>query len=153
MNTDCRCEIPVGFPQQEKADICVKCSKRINSAWTSNDRTIGAFYDRLATILREDPEVLSPDVNPAWQQFRIEAEARERAGRRRFGHRALGRDNCRDGWEEASDGGNYAFFESLKDIRADRADENIDLLLLAAKRFFEGYEALANYRRRRDGSP
>lgn len=94
--------------------------------------------------------VLLKDGPPEWwQNFRIHCEARELAGRSRFRHSLLARNNPREGMEEAADGALYAFFDTLVSRRA-LEDEELDVALTAAYHFAKGWEALSHLH---DGEP
>jgi hypothetical protein len=157
----CTCPTPHrGYRTENRPrgdQFCV-CGGYIDPSWCSNDKTMGEIYDRLTLLNREvvpHPATGEPTevVTEIFDQFRIEALAREFAGRDKFGLRFLGRDNIRDGWEEATDGANYAAFEIIKSVNRRGDDSGEDYLLRAMQKFFEAYELLAEARRALKGSP
>jgi hypothetical protein len=153
MKGDCRCPHPVGFEVAHKADTCVKCGRFINPLWTSNDKTLAAFFDRLARSIFPTNDLTGrPAVSEDWLTFRRHVEARELEGRPKFGHRFLSRDNIWDAREEAADLALYALLDVLR-ARRDGTDEVLNHALNVAQKAFEGYSALSTIRRVRSGSP
>ena len=148
---ECDCEAPNPYPAPHKAHTCVKCLGWINPAWTSNDKTMGAFLSSLARILDLDPEVAPSANNEAWQRFRAHCEGREFAGRKTFIHSFHARNNIWEAMEEAADGLNYLAFQSLVDLRAGKEGADRDLLLTAAYHFYLAYEAMVRIRSLRHG--
>jgi hypothetical protein len=157
----CHCTTPHrAYSTENRPDgdqWCV-CGGYIDPSWASTDKTMAAVYDRLEILPtnRElvpgtDPPAYVP--TPAFKLFRMDALAREFAGRRKFGLRFLGRNNPKDGQEEAADGANYAAFEIIKQENRHGNDAATDLLLRAAQKFFEAYELLAEARRALKDSP
>jgi hypothetical protein len=157
----CTCPIPHrGYATEvrPRGDQFCTCGGYIEPSWASTDKAMDEFYDRLEILPtnREpvpgtDPPVYVP--TPAFKLFRMDALAREFAGRRKFGLRFLGRNNPKDGQEEATDGANYAAFEIIKQENRHGNDAATDLLLRAAQKFFEAYELLAEARRALKDSP
>jgi hypothetical protein len=153
----CTCPTPHRGYRTEyrpRGDQFCTCGGYIEPAWCSTDKTMGEIYNRLAAINRTtDPATGQEGVTEIFDQFRIEALAREFAGRDKFGLRFLGRDNIRDGFEEATDGANYAAFEIIKSVNRHGNDAGVDPLLRAMQKFFEAYELLGEARRALKGSP
>jgi hypothetical protein len=157
----CTCSTPhraYATENRPRGDQFCVCGGYIEPSWASTDKTMGEFYDRLEILPtnREavpgvDPPVYVP--TPAFKLFRMDAMAREFAGRRKFGLRFLGRNNPKDAQEEATDGANYAAFEIVKQENRHGNDTATDLLLRAAQKFFEAYELLAEARRALKDSP
>lgn len=148
---ECACRVPTNYTSPYKPHACVRCGFYINPAWTSNDKTMGAFLHSLGRVLDETPGMLPADENEAWQQFRAHCESRELAGRKRFGHSLLARKNIWEAREEAADGLNYLIFQSLVDRREGNENEDRDLLLTAAYHFYEAYETLLRIQSLRHG--
>lgn len=152
--SDCQCPIPhPGYVTEYRPrgnEYC-SCGGYIHPRWTSNDETMGEVYDRLVAVNQQpdptDPEGRRTVVPEIFQQFLLEALAREHAGRKTFGLRFLGRDNIKDGWQEATDGANYAAFEIIKRANRQGDDSGITVLLRAMQKFYEAYELLAEARK------
>ena len=146
--SECRCAEPKPNDRdplnRRSADYCRICQRQISREWTSNDKTLGWFLDGLAACI--------PARGEEWQRFRIHCEARELAGRPRFKHQFLNRDNVAEGLEEAADGALYAHLDVLKAKRAGE-DGDVDMALIAAHHFYEAYAALLHLRQRRNGAP
>lgn len=141
------CPCPRPWPSAKDVETCRACGLWINPAWSSSDQSVKAFYDALERTVPSWPTV------PQWlKDFRLHAEARERAGRPIFGQAALSRDNVADGHEEAADGANYAMYETLVAIRSGN-DVELDLALSAAKHFAEAYNDLTKLREKERGRP
>lgn len=126
---ECNCIVPRprgATPNKPNDDErCVECGLYINPAWTSNDGTMAEFFDRLEESLFP-LGVLAATPNDdlrAFHAFRLQAEVREIAGRRRFQHRHLGRDNPREATEEAADFANYMLYSLLADRRRGEREE------------------------------
>lgn len=145
---DCRCDQPIPFAREERADTCVCCGYHISPDWTSNTRTLDAFLRGVEAAVFDDDPVTNRDI---WEAFRAHIEARELSGRPRFGNSFLSRDNIREGQEEAADLAMYACLDSLCEIRRNGKDDDTDLALTAAQKAYEAYEALAHLRHRRQG--
>lgn len=142
---ECRCSVPVRYPQPSFPNTCVRCGFHISPLWTSNDLTVGDFFNRLATVFPTKP--------PQWfHAFRSQCEARERAGRTRFGHSFLSRDNIEEAIEEAADLAIYAHLHILRACREQREDHR-DLAMTAALKAAEAYHALTELRARETGAP
>lgn len=140
MRFECRCEAPAASPNPRSAGTCNRCLGLLAPRWTSNAQTVSAFYARLAEALfgyGPDGELLT---EPWFDAFVDQAKARELAGRDKFGHRYLTRDNRVEALEEWTDGSNYLFFDSLQELRAEGDDADIDLVLDVA------YHAALAYR-------
>lgn len=137
------CACPVPNPKPQKPDFCVRCGFVIPAHWTCNARTIDAFLDRL------DGALPGEDLSG----FREHVIVRELAGRDRFQHSFLGRENCAEGQEEAVDLALYALLDTLKARREGRGEEDMDLALTAAMHAFHAHEALARLRAKRGGAP
>ena len=150
---DCECELPVprgATPNRPNDDErCVKCPGYINPAWTSNNETVAEFYDRLEASLFHPARLRNPDeAVRAFRSFRAQAEVRELAGRTKFGHSHLTRDNAMEATEEAADLANYMMFDLLSTRR--RGDtEEIELALTAAQHAFEAWRYALALRARR----
>jgi hypothetical protein len=129
----CRCPKP--SINERRPDFCRTCGVRHNPRTLSSDDTLAEFQTEVAQF---------PGVTPG---ILIDSHRRERAGRREFGLRYLGRANCDEGLEEASDGLNYAFFDWLNDRRAGIEEIDPDLLD-AAHHFALAYAALERKRRK-----
>lgn len=119
----CDCPTPNQAVNPRRRDTCQTCLGYIDPKWTSNATTFRAFYGRLADALPGEPWL---------DAFISHCQKREEAGRDKFGHDCLGRDNAVEAAEEFTDGGNYFFFAQLQKFRA---GEEIpwDLLLEGAK--------------------
>lgn len=110
----CRCEHP--RLNNRRPDYCRCCGVRHLPASISSDETMGEFFARLADL----PGITAPAL--------IHAQQRERAGRKEFGLRYLGRNNAAEGCEEAGDGLVYSALEWLNDRRVGIEDIDPDLL-------------------------
>ena len=141
---ECKCAVPKPKVRPGKADWCERCGYFIHPRWSCNSKTMGEFFDRLASALvtRDD----------TWARFRIDVEAREFAGRRRFGQSFQSRNNINEAMEEAADGALYACLDTLVARRAGD-DEHSDLALAAALHFYRAYETLIHVAHRRRGEP
>lgn len=123
----CKCAQPLESPNPRSHHTCQRCLGHIDPAWTSNDQTTRAFYDRLG---RSIPGVLPNKGAPPspiaddFLVFRAQCEARELAGRHTFGHRHLSRDNLGDALEEGADFANYLLFHTLQ---AKRSGGKVDM--------------------------
>jgi|GEM_PF-2067620 len=129
---DCRCEIPIESPNPRREGSCVRCGFAINEAWSSNNKTVAEFFGRLKEAVPFDPAI-DPLI--------AEARRRELGGRRRFGNSFHGRENWREGCEEAADGALYAMLQTLVNRRKGESQE-IALALTAAHHFAKAHEAL-----------
>jgi hypothetical protein len=90
---------------------------------------------------------------PDYQAIRDHAEAREFAGREKFGMRYLSRDNCSEALEEAADGLNYVWFEEHR-LRRTAPDPDVSAWLMNAAYFFSmAHQALRQAMAAREGSP
>jgi hypothetical protein len=139
------CECPVPNPRitPGRENFCVECSFYIKPAWTCNNATIDGWLDRLeAALPGEDLEA-----------FREHIVVRELAGRDRFRHSFLGRNNCDEGLEEAVDLALYSLLDTLRAKREGRGDEDIDLALTAAAHAFHAHSALRRLKAKRAGAP
>lgn len=141
----CDCSYPIPNENPRRLNVCVRCSGWINPAWTSNDKTTGAFYNDLRLSI--------PVPGDDYNVFRAQAEARELAGRRHFRHRHLGRDNLADACEEAADGANYLLFDSLQTLRERDIDDERALVLTGANHFYQAHKTARALRARRGGRP
>jgi hypothetical protein len=130
----CRCERP--RLNDRRPGYCRSCGIGLNPKWLSGDETLAEFQKEVARL---------PGVTPG---ILIDSHRRERAGRYEFGLRYIGRDNCAEGLEEASDLLNYAFFDWLNDRRAGTEEIDPDLLE-AAHHAALAYAALERKRRKR----
>lgn len=137
----CNCEQPEPKPQNHS--VCVKCSYVLPDTW--GDEGVKEFYDALEAAHAGGPP-------PSFAYFRLEAEARERAGRRRFRFSFLQRDNIRDAFEEFSDGANYLLFRVWQNRRNGR-DDQMDLALSAAYHAAKAYHFAAMMRDDERGRP
>lgn len=115
-----------------REDFCVRCSYWINPAWTCNAKTIDAFLDRLEEALPGE------DLTA----FREHVVVRELAGRERFGHSFLLRNNLAEALEEGTDFVLYLLLDALKRLRENGESDDYDLTLTAAAQVFKGYEAV-----------
>lgn len=149
MRVSCRCQLPIESGNPRSAGSCVACGRILDPAWTSNDKTVASFYTGLQRGVFPNELVIADEFT----LFRVEAESREFAGRKRFGHSHLRRDNLREAREEAADGANYLLFDHLQEIRATGRDEDMDLVLTGAKHFYLAHKAAQNLRERRRGAP
>ena len=131
----CRCEHP--RENDRRPGNCRKCGVRLNPLWLSSDETLAAFQAEVAKL---------PGVTPG---ILIDSHRGERAGRGIYGLAYLGRDNCKEGQAEGSDGLNYAYFDWLNDRRG--GIEEIDPDLLDAAHHAAGMYAAFERRRRRLG--
>lgn len=141
---ECTCRYPRPRVNPGKHDFCVSCTFYINPAWSINDKTLRKFMDGLAAAM--------PVRGDDWQRFRIDVEAREFAGRKRFEQSFQGRNNIAEGLEEAADGALYCLLDTLVARRAGD-EEHMDLALVAAMKFYEAYVALIRLHHKRNGSP
>lgn len=118
--------------------------------------TLSEFFNRLeeATFGLVDPTKSPPRGWTEWVAFRRQAEEREEAGRDRFGDAYLLRDNAGEGLEEAVDGANYGYFD-VERTRSEGGDvdEALQLALVAAQHFYEGYSALHRLQARTPALP
>lgn len=137
----CTCRKPAASPNPRSLGSCVKCGRRLDPAWASNDEEFRAFFQRLR-------EAIPPADRDRLDEFISMAYARELDGRTRYGFRYLNRDNCVEGFEEAADGGNYAYMERLRARRllGYDSDEVNGYLLEAAADFASAYRKLASAR-------
>jgi hypothetical protein len=143
----CKCRIPRPDSNPRREDACVVCGAKIPADWSSSRLT--EYLDRLAESM---PRVWGPNPGTfvdTWNAFRAQCENREHAGRDKFGFQFLGRDNTADAFEEFADGANYAAFDSLRYLRYNQWDSEVDLVLTAMQKSYEAYEALAHLRERR----
>ena len=107
------------------------------------DEEVREFFDRLEESmfsladLTADPADQSAELKD-FLVFRAQCEAREKAGRDRWGDEYLTRDNCIEATEEAADLANYAMFDILQ-ARTFGEEEDWNIALTAAK-----YAALAH---------
>lgn len=141
----CLCPEPLVSPNPRDSG-CGKCGRRLDSTWTSNDRTMAEFFDRLAS--RWPPG----DEPPEFPIFRRHCLSRERAGRETFGLRFLSRNNPQEAREEAADLANYCAFDLLSSIRKGEELEE-DEALTAAWHVFQAYCSLLQLERKHHGSP
>lgn len=125
----CTCESPSEHVNPARKGKCVRCDALLDCEWSSNDATVAAFFDRLATTFPS-----WPDVPPWFEAFRTQCEERERDGREEFGFAYVSRDNAGEALEEAADGGIYHHLEILRKLRNGQA-EDIDVHLQAAYHF------------------
>lgn len=141
----CECEVPWEGPDPRKKGTCLGCGKILRPEWISSDQTMSEFYNRLEAIFPGPPTRL-------FLAFRQQCEDRERAGRKKFGHSSLGKDNIAEAREEAADLANYMVFDGLKHRRETGDDDDISLPLTAALHAFRAYEAMAALEGKRAGS-
>jgi hypothetical protein len=139
----CRCDEPKCKTNPRHLKTCNKCGRNVSPTWDCTDENFNEFFDRLREAL---PGAIELD------DFRKACADRERRGRHIFGHSYLVRDNIEEAVEEAADGANYAYFETLKNRRLGREDQ-IALALTAAQKFYEAYEALQLLRIKERGAP
>lgn len=144
---ECKCQVPnpsystVNNPNDHER--CLRCGDYINPDWTSNDDTMGEFYDRLEEAIFPFGVLRAPAPNnelSAFREFCDQAIVREIAGRKKFGHRMFGRDNPREAQEEAADLMNYMAFSLLK-ARREGDREEWALALTAAHHAFLAWQA------------
>lgn len=106
------------------------------------------FYDRLAASIFPGP------VPEDFVAFRAEAEARHVAGEDVFGDQYLRRDNKPEGREEAADLGNYALYDHLQYLAGvGTEDDELALVLTAAKHGYLAHKAFQELAAKRNGSP
>lgn len=144
----CRCPTPSVHPSPLRPDTCVQCSGVLSPKWTSNDVTQGRFWDRL------EDGLFPHGVAPSWfDNLRRLALIREHEGRDLYGLRFFGRDSLADANEEIADFVTYIVLDSLKTIRAEGSDEDIDTALTAAAHAARAYEAAQHLKAKRRGAP
>lgn len=148
MKAECRCALPVEYPNPTKQGVCVKCDRWLNPEWLSSDATLSAFFRRLSEAL--PPGEAESD---SWCAFRAQCEAREYAGRDKFGMEYLVRSNTTEALEETADLALYAFLDSLKQRRDQGSDEDFDLVLMGAFHAYKAHETMRHLRSRRHGAP
>jgi len=129
------CQGPNCRENDRRPGWCRRCGLKLDPRILSTDETLAAFQKEVAKL---------PGVTPG---ILIDSHRRERAGRKEFGLKYLGRCNPTEGLEEAADGLNYAFFDWLNDRRAGVEEIDSDLLD-AAHHFALAYAALERKRRR-----
>ena len=138
----CRCDLPRPKTDPRFPDTCRACGYPIPEEWGS--ASISRFLDRL--------EATYPVLPDRFQRFRIECESRELAGRTKFGTLSHhGKNNIREAIEEAADGFNYCAFEHIVHMRQEGRDDDVDLVLVAARHFADACEALHRLKERRAG--
>jgi hypothetical protein len=148
---DCPCWPPIPSEDPRRKGICAACGFALNPDWGSEN--VSKFLDRLAEAI---PGAVNPKTgkpSPTWTAFREQCESRERAGRKHFGYAFHTRSNLREAFEEAADGANYSAFDTIVHRRKEGADEDIDLALTAAQKFYEAYEALCGLHAKRHHAP
>ena len=141
---ECECDAPNPYQTPAKAHACIKCGFLISPRWSCNDSTLRSFMDGMAAAL--------PTRGDAYARFRIDIEAREFAGRRKFGQSFHKRNNISEAMEEACDGALYACLDTLAAKRRGD-DEHTDLALDVALHFYRAYEALIRLHHKRGGNP
>jgi len=132
---ECQCPVPE-YLGDIRPGYCW-CGGYVSREWITSDSTFSDFLRQLSPL---------PGVTGRVVQH---SQARERAGRTEFGLEYLSRNNPLEGQEEAADGLNYSFFETLKDIRA--GEQEIDPDLLDAAHHFALAHAALDRRRARKG--
>ena len=150
---ECRCEEPRESADPRREGLCEKCSLRLSPAWTSNDDTFAEFFDRLEATFpgyRSSPDWEPPE---SFQMFRSQCQGREMAGRRTYGLRYLNRRNRKDAREEATDLALYMLFDSLREIRREGYDDDIDLALTAAWYAYKAYATTLDLKHKREHAP
>ena len=140
---ECLCPKPVESPNPRDLG-CVKCGRVIAKEWTSNDTTMGRFFDRLASRWKIPPE--------DFDSFRRHCLQRERQGRDIFGHSFLSRNNPKEAREEAVDFANYCVFDVLQSIR-NGEDPEEDLALTAAWHIFLAWRCAVQLERKHHAAP
>jgi hypothetical protein len=139
----CACPQPVASPNPRHNGDCVRCGRAIGGTWLATSESMGELHDLL----------LAGKPIPDYQAFRDHCEARELAGRPKFGLQYLDRNNAKDGLEEAADGGNYSFFD-IHQLRRDGFDEDVVAWdLNAAYHFAMAHHCLRQSLAARDGTP
>lgn len=126
---ECDCQVPT---EHTRPGRCAVCGGEISAEWSSNAETVEEFYDRLEESMFALGIINAGQTPEWWQAFRTQAEVRELAGRKTFGHSFHGRDNPREATEEAADLGNYAMFSILASRRLGDPEE-WELALTVAK--------------------
>lgn len=128
----CQCEVPNEDYDPRRVRICVRCSCYIPKDWTLGNQTISEFFERL--------EAAMPESASDWfTEFRIHVEARELAGRKKFGYGHLNRDNARESQEELADAAIY-FLCCILDQRRVGDHEEWELALTATKHAALAYQ-------------
>jgi hypothetical protein len=120
----------------------------LDPEWVSSDRTIGKLFDRLAEAL--PPGEADSDE---FYAFRAQCEAREKAGRNTFGFRYLNRSNTTEALEEAADFALYLMLDSLREVRDNGSEEDMDLVLIGARHAYKAHATARHLRARRHGAP
>lgn len=123
------------------------CGKPLDPAWISSDKTVRGFFDRLAGTFP------GPEPPDDFVAFRRQCEARELAGRERFGHSSLAKNNCAEAMEEAADFANYMFFDVLRHLRDAGNDDDLALALTGALHAFWAYRCARELAGKRRGAP
>lgn len=127
----CRCSEPRPYITPGKEHQCIVCNFQIPKSWGSHN--IEKIFDRLKAGFPSG-------VPPAAQSIIERCLAREETGRRTFGFRFHGRNNFRDGLEEAADWLNYRAFEVLLALKSGN-QELADRKLVVMMKILEAAEA------------
>ena len=146
--THCPCPEPKEPLNPRGKGSCIKCGRLLNPEWVDSEKNVAKLFDRLA-------EALPPGEadSEAWWAFRAHCESRERMGRSTFGFRYLNRSNTSEALEEAADYCLYLLLDSLREIRDNGSEEDMDLVLIGARHAFKCHETARHLRARRHGAP
>lgn len=151
---ECSCVLPVESVNPRRPNTCAACGLRISPEWSSTDENTREFFRRLGEGLfpynRQTGELMA---DKWYVEFQAHCERRERAGREIFGLAFHRRDNPLEAMEEAADGAIYMLLDTLKQRREGRGDEDIDVILTAAKHFALAHKYLAALRAKRRHTP
>ena len=139
------CECPQPEPMVNKPSTCVRCGYHLPERWTTNDESVGQFFDRLEESFTAPP--------PSFEKFRAHVLAREKAGRPTFRQSFLARQNIEEGLEEAADLALYSCLDHLVTIRREGEDRDFDAALTAAYHACLAYAALDRLNHKRHGTP
>lgn len=153
------CSKPRESVNPRKKGSCLSCGRMFDPKWIVSDRTMSDIFDRLARSMQygeaieKDPVTGHDALTDDFLSFWAECQARERAGREKFGLTYLVRDNETEALEEFTDGANYLAFSSLQAVRSESDDDEIDLVMTAMYHAFKGHQAARRLRAKRHGHP
>jgi hypothetical protein len=109
--------------------------------------SLSEFFDRVAA------GTFPAGPTEDFLAYRRQCEARYAAGETQFGDQWRYRDNRAEAAEEAADLANYAAFDYFQQVANEGDDEDIDLVLTAARYGYLAYKAFRDLNARRRGCP